>query len=136
MTAARRPDTATRYGRQAASPPFDYVATGVPDAVESYARAKVARLYRLVPGRVLYARVTVTPLAGRATGRHCAARGALDVGGHIVRAGVEAVDPYEAVDLLQQRLRDQVVRLNERRRERRPADAVRAPAGDEGGRVA
>lgn len=127
---------ATRYGRQAASPPFDYVATGVPDAVESYARAKVARLYRLVPGRVLYARVTITPLTGRATGRHCAARGALDVGGHIVRANVEAVDPYEAVDLLQQRLRDQVVRLNERRRERRPADALRGRTGDEGTRPA
>lgn len=102
---------------RAHGPIVEYVSSGeVPGAVESYARAKVARLYHLAPGRVTYARVTVTRLAGRGSGRHCAADGVLDVGGRLIRAHLEATNAFEAVDLLQHRLRDQVVGLHERHR--------------------
>jgi RNA polymerase-binding transcription factor DksA/ribosome-associated translation inhibitor RaiA len=116
------------------APVFEYVsAPGVPEAVEAYAREKVSRLYRLAPGQVAYARVTVERLAGRKTGRHSAARGVIDVGGRLVRAHVEAEDALEAVDLLQERLRERLVRLVERRRDRRRHDAAgAAPASTSG----
>lgn len=105
---------------------FDYVAgAGVPGAVEPYARRKVARLFRLAPRPVVYARVTVSRLPGR-KGRRSAAEAVLDVGGRLVRAHVEASDALEAVDLLQERLRARLVRLADRRRSgrRRPPPAA------------
>lgn len=126
--------TMTRDRRRGDAPVFEYVAHGgVPDAAESYAREKVSRLYRLAPGQVVYARVTVDRLPSRARDSSCEARAVLDAGGRLVRAHVEASDPYEAVDLMQQRLRERLVRLADRGRaqRRRGSHAPSAPAGPE-----
>jgi RNA polymerase-binding transcription factor DksA/ribosome-associated translation inhibitor RaiA len=105
------------------TPAFEYLAaSGIPDAVESYARDKVRRLSRVAPGPILYARVKLAraPEKGR-SGRCCTGQATLDVGGRIVRAHVVADDALEAVDLLHDRLRTQLVRLAQRRRDRRSA---------------
>lgn len=123
LTPPRRDDT----------PPVEYVAApGIPEAAESYARTKLHRLYRFAPRPVLHARVKLerAPGHGRA-GRRCTGQATLDVGGRIVRAHVVADDALEAVDLLLERLRTQLVRLGDRRRDRRSLrrrdDAVAAP---------
>ena len=105
------------------TPTFEFVAaSGIPEAAESYARTKLDRLYRFAPGPVLHVRVKLERAPGRGRGgRWWAGQATLDVGGRIVRAHVVADGPLEAVDLLQERLRTQLVRLGQRRRDRRSA---------------
>lgn len=105
------------------SPPLEYLAApGIPEAAESFARTKLHRLYRVAPRPVLHARVKLERVSAHGRGgRRCTGQVTLDVGGRIVRAHVVADDALEAVDLLMDRLRSQLVRLGDRRRGRRTA---------------
>jgi RNA polymerase-binding transcription factor DksA/ribosome-associated translation inhibitor RaiA len=106
---------------QGDAPVFEFVAaSGIPQAAEAYARTKIARLYRVAPGPVLHVRVKLQRAATRgASGRRCIGQATVDVGGRIVRAHVTAGDALETVDLLQERLRTQLVRMGERRHSHR-----------------
>jgi len=123
------PTTLTPQARGDA-PVFEFVAArGIPEAAEAYARTKLHRLYRVAPGPVLHARVKLQRAPGNGRGgRRCTGQATLDVAGRLVRAHVTADDVFEAVDLLQERLRTQLVRLGERRRGHRPARRPDGPA--------
>jgi ribosome-associated translation inhibitor RaiA len=79
-------------------------------AEREYAQAKIGRLRGLVPGPVLFSRVALTAHADAARERPASAKGALDVNGRLVRAHVAAGTMFEAIDLLEARLRDRLER--------------------------
>ncbi|WP_127358489.1 HPF/RaiA family ribosome-associated protein [Actinacidiphila soli] len=83
-----------------------------PDAAE-YAEAKVRALLDRTQQPVLFARVKLTRMANPAMERPALAQANLDVNGRPTRAHVAAQTVTEAVDLLQDRLAEQLARLEE-----------------------
>jgi ribosome-associated translation inhibitor RaiA len=82
----------------------------VSPAERAYARDKIAHVQRLAPGPVLFARVDLTAHADPARERPAFAQAELDVDGRLVRAHVAAATMPEAIDRLEERLRDRVER--------------------------
>jgi ribosome-associated translation inhibitor RaiA len=80
--------------------------------VADYARKKVAGLARFTRAPVTHARVRMTRLANPAVERPVLIQGNLTAGGRIVRAQVTAHAPREAIDLLHDRLRQGLLRLD------------------------
>lgn len=86
-----------------------------------YARTKMAKAFGWIREPVLFARVKLTRGANPAAGRPALAQANVDVDGQLVRAQVRAETMREAIDLLMDRLREQLVRANERWEARRGA---------------
>jgi ribosome-associated translation inhibitor RaiA len=80
-------------------------------AERAYARDKVDPLRSLAAGPVLFIRVDLTKHADPARERPAFAKAELDVNGTLVRAHVAAVTMFEAIDLLEPRLRARLERL-------------------------
>jgi hypothetical protein len=72
--------------------------------VAAYARERIGQLAKLVGEPVLFARVKLVVAADPARERPVLAQAMLDVNGELIRAGVAAHEPHEAIDLLQERL--------------------------------
>jgi ribosome-associated translation inhibitor RaiA len=83
----------------------------IDEDVRAYARRKVGQVAKLAPGPVLLARVKLTRAPDPALERPARAQAALDVNGRLVRAEVSARHLNEAVDLLEDRLRDRLEHL-------------------------
>ena len=77
----------------------------------AYAREKIDRLRGLAPRPVLFARVDLTAHADPARERPAFAKAELDVDGQVVRAHAAAATMFEAIDLLEARLRDRLERF-------------------------
>ncbi|MEX1008653.1 MAG: HPF/RaiA family ribosome-associated protein [Acidimicrobiia bacterium] len=87
-------------------------ARGAVSATErAYAQDKVGTLRNLAPGPVLFARVDLTAHADSARERPCFAKAELDVNGQLVRAHAAAATMFEAIDLLERRLRERLERF-------------------------
>jgi ribosome-associated translation inhibitor RaiA len=86
----------------------------VSPAERDYAQDKIDRLLGLAPGPVLFARVDLTQHADPARERPAFAKAELDVNGRLVRAHVAATTMFEAIDLLEARLRDRLERFAHR----------------------
>ncbi|HET6953728.1 MAG TPA: sigma 54 modulation/S30EA ribosomal C-terminal domain-containing protein [Acidimicrobiales bacterium] len=97
-----------RAGTQSA-PPVDVVAApSVPAAAADYARQKLGHALALTHGPVLHARAKLDLAPDPAVERPCHAQVTVDVNGVLVRAHVAAATMLEAVDLLEERLQDQL----------------------------
>jgi len=83
----------------------------MPRGASAYARAKVLAVVARAPEPVLHARVSLTHVGNPAVGRPAIAQANLDVNGRLLRAQIAAGTVREAVDLLQARLRERMVRL-------------------------
>jgi len=79
-----------------------------------YARDKIDRLRSMAGAPVLFARVDLRRFTDPARERPADAKASLDVNGSLVRAHVAAASITEAVDLLDARLRERLVRLTGR----------------------
>jgi len=77
-----------------------------------YARKKIAHLARYAPRPVLFARVKLERMADPAVERPAVAEATLEVSGHPLRAHAAAGQLEEAVDLLEDRLRQQLEHLS------------------------
>ena len=84
-------------------------------AIITYAREKISRVTRFVSDPIRSAQVTLRVAGDPARARPVVAQASLDVDGTLVRAHVAAHDMREAIDLLEDRLRDQLEHLAERR---------------------
>ena len=80
-------------------------------AEREYARNKIARVRDVAPGPVLFVRVDLTAHADPARERPAFAKAELDVNGKLVRAHVAAATMFEAIDLLEGRLRERLERF-------------------------
>jgi ribosome-associated translation inhibitor RaiA len=92
--------------------PVVTVSGDVTDEVSEHARRTIGGLARYTRRPMQQARVRLTTLANPAVERPVLAQGNLAVNGRIVRAQVTAHSPREAVDLLQDRLRQGLLRLD------------------------
>ena len=88
----------------------------------AYARRRIGNLLELECLPVRTARVTLTMAADRARNRPALAEVELDLDGRVLRAHVAGRTMQEAIDLLQQRLRDRLQHLGEKDRWRRHRD--------------
>ena len=86
----------------------------VSETEREYARDKIDRLRALAVGPVLFARIDLTAHADPARDRPAFAKAELDVNGQLVRAHVAAATIFEAVDLLEARLRVRLERFAHR----------------------
>jgi ribosome-associated translation inhibitor RaiA len=77
-----------------------------------YARQKIAHLARYAPRPVLFARIKLERMADPAVERPAVAEATLEVSGHLLRAHAAAGRLEEAVDLLEDRLRQQLEHLS------------------------
>ncbi|MBR7828811.1 HPF/RaiA family ribosome-associated protein [Actinospica sp. MGRD01-02] len=93
----------------------------------AYARRKVAALAHYVREPIAFARVKLTELRNPAVRRGSIAQGNLDVAGRAVRAQIAASTMREAVDLLVDRLRVRLARVNEHWEARRGGMPKPAP---------
>jgi ribosome-associated translation inhibitor RaiA len=93
----------------------------------AYAQEKIDRVRDLAAGPVLFARVDLTAHADPARERPAFAKAELDVNGRLVRAHVAATTMFEAIDLLEARLRDRL----ERHAHRAEAQHLRHRGGGE-----
>ena len=82
----------------------------VPEDATEYAVAKVAELGRFTGTPVLFAQVKLIQEANPAQARPALAEASLDLNGRVVRAHVAAGDLMEAADLLEAKLRRNLVR--------------------------
>ena len=80
------------------------VQPGLEPAVAPYARAKIAAVLGHTGRPVLYARVRLGHTTNPAAERPVTARAEIDVNGHVLHAEAAGLTPYEALDLLQDRL--------------------------------
>lgn len=96
----------------------------VGDADKDYARDKLSRLDAHAPGPILMARVRLAEESNPALEKPAVAEATIDVNGRIVRAHVAATQMSEAIDLLEDRLRRQLVNLSERYETARKRGAV------------
>ena len=107
---------------------FDVAVTtrgDVSDDAAEYAVTKVAQLSRYTTKPVLFAQVKLVQEANPAHERPALAEATLDVNGRVVRAHVAAGDLIEAADLLEARMRRNLIRESERHghgHERAPLD--------------
>ncbi len=87
-------------------------ARGEVSAMErAYAQDKVGGLRNVAPGPVLFARIDLTAHADPARERPAFAKAEFDVNGRLVRAHVAAATMFEAIDLLEARLRERLERF-------------------------
>ena len=84
------------------------------DRVREYAKDKVAAVLRLTSVPVLSARVTLDHAPDPSIARPVSARAEVDLNGTLVRAHAEARTEYEAIDLMQHRLRTRFERAKRR----------------------
>jgi ribosome-associated translation inhibitor RaiA len=99
---------------------FEFVAgPDIPRAAEAYGRLKLGRVYRFAPAPVASARLTLDRAPEDGARRRCVGRATLDVDGQVVRAEAEGADVLETVDVLQERLRELLVRMADDRPARR-----------------
>jgi ribosome-associated translation inhibitor RaiA len=84
----------------------------VPDDARGYAVAKIAALAKYAPAQVDDAAVRLTTTAGRRTRPRFVAHARLTVNGTGVNADAEAATYTEAIDLLHDRVRDQLLKLH------------------------
>ncbi|WP_342781567.1 sigma 54 modulation/S30EA ribosomal C-terminal domain-containing protein [Amycolatopsis rhizosphaerae] len=84
---------------------------GYMPGIDDYVRDKIGSLLRLAHRPVLAARVRLTRHGDPAVERPVVAQANLDVSGRIVRAQAEAVNPREAVDRLEERLRRRLEKI-------------------------
>ena len=82
----------------------------VSGAERAYARDKIDHLRTLAAGPVLFARVEMAAHADPARERPAFAKAEFDVNGQLVRAHVAATTMFEAIDLLEARLRGRLER--------------------------
>ena len=82
----------------------------------AYAEEKFRRVAGLTPDRVLYARLRLTMARDPARARPAIVKGALDLGGRVLRAHVAAATLREATDFLAERMRDRLDRITVRPR--------------------
>jgi ribosome-associated translation inhibitor RaiA len=87
---------------------------GIDDRTVAYARRKVYAAARAAPAPVLFGRVTIKHEPHRSIERPMVAAASLDVDGHVVRAHAAAPTATEAVDLLEGRLRRQLLDAHQR----------------------
>ena len=92
---------------------------GVGQGAREYARRRIVQLDRYTPRPVLFARVELDRMADPSVERPVLAKAMLDVSGRRLRAQVAAGRVNEAVDLLSDRLRQQLEHLSRRLRTRR-----------------
>ncbi|WP_158845953.1 HPF/RaiA family ribosome-associated protein [Saccharothrix deserti] len=83
------------------------LATGIPGAAGDYARVKVASVAKYAPADIQYAKVRLTTDGPRRIVAHAS----LDVNGTPINAEAGGETYHEAVDLLHERLRHQLVDL-------------------------
>ena len=77
----------------------------------AYAHDKIEHLLSRVRGPVLFARVDLTMHTDPAREHRAFAKAELDLNGRVVRAHVTAAAMFEAVDLLEARLRERLERF-------------------------
>ena len=99
----------------------------LPREYSDYARTKIAALERATREPILYARVRLDQAPNPAVPRPAIAQANLDVNGRLVRAQVAGSDMYEAIDLLQERLRRRLVRLAQHWEARRGGVPLKQP---------
>ena len=90
-----------------------------------YAQTKLGQLGELVAGPLLFARVVLTAHGDPARERPAFAKAEFDVNGRLVRAHMAAATMFEAIDLLESRLRqrlDRVAHYEEAKRLRHRGD--------------
>ncbi|MGZ4333859.1 MAG: HPF/RaiA family ribosome-associated protein [Gaiellaceae bacterium] len=112
------------------TPDFALTLTAGRDVSERMRREAVdavVRVARFAPRPVLHARVAIRVHHDPALARPAVITASLDVSGRIVRAHATAAQLADAIDLMQQRLRRNLERLDERRRARRRATGVAEP---------
>ncbi|MEV4511118.1 HPF/RaiA family ribosome-associated protein [Dactylosporangium sp. NPDC049525] len=78
--------------------------TGMEPQLLRYAQEKITTVLGHTGRPVLYARVRLDRIANPAASRPVTARAEIDLNGRILHAEANANTPYEAVDLLQDRL--------------------------------
>lgn len=88
--------------------------TGIDDATVAYAKRKVHAAARAAPARVLFGRVKIRHEPHRSIEQPMVVAASLDVDGHVVRAHAAGQTATEAVDLLEERLRRQLVDAHQR----------------------
>ncbi len=94
--------------------------------IKEYAERKVRRALERAPAPVLLARVSMEELGNPAAQRPLGVSVVADINGRVVRVRAEGTTWVEAVDLLADKLQDEVEHLKQRRRARRQ----RAAQGD------
>jgi ribosome-associated translation inhibitor RaiA len=110
--------------------PIDVVKRGdIGDADVEYALKRVGAAMTLIGAPVLFVRVRLSRDGDPKRMRPSLAQATLDVNGELIRAQVAADTMTEAIDLLADRLRDQIQHRAERRRARRATARV-AQAGE------
>ena len=97
-------------------------------ADKRYAEEKIARVGKLAPRPVLFARVILREETNPSVERRAVAEASLDVSGRLVRAQVAARRMREAVDLLEDRLRRALEELAEHYEARRHETGAAPPA--------
>ena len=83
----------------------------LPSGSAEYARRKIEHVLRRISRPVLFARVRLSTMADPAVSRPAIVQVNLDVDGRLIRAHVAAQTVREAVDLVEERLRERVYRL-------------------------
>ncbi|MGZ4591596.1 MAG: ribosome hibernation promotion factor [Actinomycetes bacterium] len=99
----------------------------VSDEAKAYATRKIQALSHLISRPVLSARVRLTQSADPAVERPAMAQANLDLNGRLLRAHVAAATMHEAIDALEDRLREQLDRLIPDWESRRGGTAVVTP---------
>ncbi len=99
----------------------------VSPSAREYAEEKVGAILRLAPAPVLFARVSLAHENAPSRERPAVAKANLDVNGRLVRAHVAAGTHLEAIDLLEEKLRQGLETLSEKRRARRHEPAEVPP---------
>ena len=101
-------------------------ATGAVTSTErAYAARKVEHLLKVAPGPVLFAKVDLVAETDPARERPAIVKAEFDVNGRLVRAHMAAATMFEAIDLLESRLRqrlDRVAHYEEAKRLRHRGD--------------
>ncbi len=100
----------------------------VPEAAKQYASEKITALARFTRKPILFAQVRLTHEPNPARERPCIVEATLDVNGQAVRGHLAGHDFFEAIDLLDQRLRRQIDRHEARHNDRSHDTAPVAPS--------
>jgi hypothetical protein len=88
--------------------------TGIGDAAVAYARRKVYAAARTAPAPVLFGRIKIRHAPDRSIERPIVVAASLDVDGHLVRAHAAGHTATEALGLLEERLRRQLLHAHQR----------------------
>ncbi len=99
----------------------------MPASSGAYARRKILALAQETDEPILYAQVRLTHSADPALPRPAVAQANMDVNGRPLRAHVAATTMHEAIDLLQARLRERLIRIAEHWEARRGGAPLKQP---------